>query len=141
MEEKTLHANARAVLEVLRETDTHPTALELYHKVRLLRPHIGLATVYRILHQLTEQKLICEIGRDAECRYDANTSRHDHAICTECGALLDVPVEVQIASESLRRAAQSAGLELSSHEVRMYGRCQACQQRDAQSVGDNYMRK
>lgn len=130
MEEKTLNANARAVLDVLREMHTHPTALELYDKVRLLRPHIGVATVYRILHQLTEQSLICEIGRDVECRYDANTSRHDHAICTACGALLDVPIEVQIAGESLRAAAQSAGLELSSHEVRMYGRCKACQNVD-----------
>jgi Fur family peroxide stress response transcriptional regulator len=128
MEEKPLNTNARAVLEVLRAERGHPTALELYDKVRLLRPHIGLATVYRILHQLTEQGIIREIGRDAECRYDANIDRHDHAICTVCGALLDVPVEVNVASDALRTAAQAAGIELASYEVRIYGRCKHCQE-------------
>lgn len=127
MEEKMLNANARAVMDVLKETHTHPTAQELYDKVRLLRPNIGLATVYRIVHQLTEQGVIHEIGHETEYRYDANISRHDHAICTICRALIDVPIEVQVASEALSVAAQSAGIALDSHEVRMYGRCKSCQ--------------
>ncbi len=128
MEEKTLNANARAVLEILKTDHNHPTALDLYSKVRLQRPHIGLATVYRILHQLSEQGIISEIGRDSDTRYDANTGRHDHAICTKCGALLDVPVEIVVAQEALRAAAQASGIVLTSHEVRMYGLCQQCQQ-------------
>lgn len=128
MEEKTLNANARAVLEILKADHNHPTALDLYGKVRLLRPHIGLATVYRVLHQLSEQGIISEIGRDSECRYDANISRHDHAICTKCGALLDVPIEVVVAQEALQEAARASGIVLTSHEVRMYGLCQQCQQ-------------
>ncbi len=62
-------------------------------------------------------------------RYDACTYRHDHAICTECGALLDIPLEIQLSMEELRAAAQATGLELGSHEVRIYGRCTACQTR------------
>src|SRR5579875_396914 len=128
MEEKTLNANARAVLEALKMDSHHPTALDLYEKVRLQRPRIGLATVYRILHQLSEQGLIREIGRDSECRYDANISRHDHAVCTICGTLLDVPVEITVAQDALQTAARASGIELRSYEVRMYGLCQKCQQ-------------
>ena len=123
----TLHANAQAVLDVLRETDTHPTAQEIYETVRYVRPQIGLATVYRILHQLTEQGLIKELG-DSEARYDAHTARHDHAVCTQCGALLDIPMNIVITNDVLQQAAQAAGVELASHELRIYGRCKACQE-------------
>jgi Fur family peroxide stress response transcriptional regulator len=125
--EETLNTNARAVLDVLRSAENHPTALEVYELVKRARPHIGLATVYRALHQLTEQGLIKEVGRDADCiRYDAHTNRHDHAICTECGALLDLPFEIVLSQEMLERAAASAGLTLASHEIRIYGKCADC---------------
>ena len=129
--EDTLNANARAVLDVLRASDKHPTALEVYEAVRRVRPRIGLATVYRILHQLTEQGRIKELGRNDECcRYDARTHRHDHAVCTECGALLDIPVEIRLPGEVLQAAAQSAGISLGTHEVRIYGQCTTCQAKE-----------
>src|SRR5260370_37232972 len=77
--EHTLNTNAHAVLDVLRASQNHPTALEVYESVRRARPRIGLATVYRILHQLTEQGLIKELEYGSECsRYDAHIRRHDH---------------------------------------------------------------
>jgi len=128
MKETTLNANVQAVLDVLRATEQHPTALEIYEEVRHERPRIGLATIYRILHQLTQQEIIKAIGEN-DSRYDAHIQRHDHAVCTTCGALLDIPVEVNLTSEALQAAASAAGIELTSHEVRLYGRCAACQGR------------
>lgn len=128
--EQILNNNARAVLEFLRGTHNHPTAMDVYEAVRQTRPRIGLATVYRILHSLAEYGLIRELEGFEGVRYDANTSRHDHAICTTCGALLDVPLDIVLSEESLQKAAQTTGLELSSHEVRIYGRCASCQERD-----------
>jgi Fur family peroxide stress response transcriptional regulator len=128
--EDTLKTNARAVLDVLRASPNHPTAMEVYEAVRRSRPRIGLATVYRILHQLTGQGLIKELEYGSGCsRYDARTCRHDHAICIECKALLDIPQDIQFSNEALQAAAQSAGFELGSHEVRIYGHCRACQTR------------
>jgi Fe2+ or Zn2+ uptake regulation protein len=126
--EDILNANARAVLEVLRKSGRHPTAQEVYDEVRQVRPRIGLATVYRILHQLAEQGVIKVWGYGSEsARYDACTHRHDHACCTVCGALLDVPVEIHMSRAELEKAALATGLEMGSHEVRIYGRCQDCQ--------------
>ncbi len=128
--EDILNTNARAILDAVQYSQKHPTALDVYESVRQVRPRIGLATVYRILHQLSAQGLIKEMGQAGDCsRYDACTYRHDHAICTECGALLDIPLEIQLSMEELRAAAQATGLELGSHEVRIYGRCTACQTR------------
>src|SRR5437660_6330555 len=127
MEKSTLNANARAVLEALRATGRHPTALEIHNEVRQVRPRIGLESVYRVLHQLAELGLIRETqGYENECRYDAHTRRHDHAICRECGALLDIPIDIPLPDEALKAAALSVGIELDTHEVRIYGRCGAC---------------
>ena len=125
-----LNANARAVLEVVRASEDHPTAQGVYEAVRSVRPQIGLATVYRILHQLAEQGLIEELGQNAECRYDARIDRHDHAVCTNCGALLDVPVEIHLPANVLQEAARMTGMKLGSHEVRIYGLCRSCQHVD-----------
>ena len=125
---KKLNSNAQAVLDVVWATENHPTALEVYEAVKRVRPRMGLASVYRILHHLVEQEYIKEVGRREErSRYDGNVSRHDHAVCTTCGALLDVPVEITLPEEILQAAAQATGIKLGSHEVRLYGRCSSCQ--------------
>ncbi len=125
---QTLNANAQAVLCVVQAAKNHPTALEVYEAVKKAKPRMGLASVYRILHHLVEQGYIKNLSYgDESCRYDAQTSRHDHAVCTECGALLDLPLEVSLSQQVLQNAAQAAGIELGSHEVRLYGRCASCQ--------------
>lgn len=128
MKEK-LNANALAVLESVRSTENHPTALEVYEVVKHERPRIGLASVYRILHHLVEQEYIRELALgDESSRYDGRTSRHDHALCQRCGMLLDLPIEVMLSQEALQDAAQAVGIVLASHEVRLYGLCTSCQQ-------------
>lgn len=129
--EDILNQNARAVLAVLRASVSHPTAQEVYDEVRRTRPKIGLATVYRILHQLAEQGIIKVWGYgNASARYDARTHRHDHAYCTTCGTLLDVPVGIELSHEMLEQAARATGIEMGSHEVRIYGCCRNCQTRN-----------
>lgn len=132
---ETLNKNAQAVLDVVRATKSHPTALEVYEQVKLARPRIGLASVYRILHTLSQQGYINEIGRhDEGCRYDGETTRHDHAVCTTCGTLIDIPVTISVSQELLQDAARAAGIELASHEIRLYGQCPSCLQESHRSA-------
>ncbi|HTI15685.1 MAG TPA: transcriptional repressor [Dictyobacter sp.] len=122
-----LNANAQAVLESVRLSTSHPTASEVYDTVKTARPGIGLASVYRILHTLVQQGYIQEIRHsDDTCRYDGHIERHDHAICTACGALLDVPVNITLPPDLLQAAADATGMDLSSHELRLYGVCPRC---------------
>lgn len=125
----TLNTNAQAVLDVVRRTHNHPTASDVYEAVRAKRPRMGLASVYRILHMLVKQGWIKEVQHNDEtCHYDARIDRHDHAICTACGKLIDVPVELNFPQELLESAAKSAGIVFSSYELRLYGLCSACSQ-------------
>ena len=129
----TLNTNAQAVLDVVKGANSHPTASDVYEAVRKTRPRIGLASVYRILHMLVEQGRIKEIRHnDENCRYDARTDRHDHAVCTACGRLTDVPVEISVPQDILESAAKATGIVINSYELRLSGLCLACSQKAVQ---------
>lgn len=69
----------------------HPTADTVYMHVRQQYPNISLGTVYRNLTLLSE---IGEITRlnvgDGIDRFDADTSPHQHIVCTQCGCVQDI---------------------------------------------------
>ena len=129
MTKATLNTNAQAVLTVVKDAGNHPTALDVYEAAKKIRPRIGLASVYRILHTLVKQGRIKEISHiDGTYRYDGLIERHDHGICTKCGTLIDVPVEIDLPQAILESAAKSTGIVLSFYELRLYGICTSCYQ-------------
>ena len=76
----------RAVLQVVSESAEHLTAGEIYEAARRVLPTISFATVYNSLKYLKEAGLLGEISfGKASSRYDRETARHDHAVCTCCG--------------------------------------------------------
>lgn len=81
-------------LEIVREiaaTDEHPHAETVFRHVRTRVPTVSLDTVYRTLGTLVDLGLIRQITTTpAPARYDANTSHHQHFLCTRCGAVRDI---------------------------------------------------
>ncbi len=81
----------QVILEELQKVTSHPTAAGVYELVRRRVPKISLGTVYRNLELLARtgaiQKL--EHGTD-EARFDADTTRHDHIRCVQCGRVDDI---------------------------------------------------
>ena len=69
----------------------HPTADTVYMHVRQQYPNISLGTVYRNLTLLSD---IGEIARlnvgDGVDRFDADTSPHQHIVCSTCGCVQDI---------------------------------------------------
>ncbi|CAO5240855.1 Fur family transcriptional regulator [Frankia sp. AgKG'84/4] len=118
-----------AVLDVLRDAHDHPTAAEVYERVRRVSPRIGSATVYRTLALLvsTGRALELSLGDGAAARYDANTSRHDHAVCDGCGCAVDLdhPVPDGIVAEIARRS----GFAITGYDLQFRGICPECQAR------------
>src|SRR3954451_24263204 len=78
--------------DVLGSSHDHPTAAEVYDRVRRVHPGIGAATVYRSLALLVEtgQALELSLADGASARYDGNVGRHDHVVCVGCGRAVDV---------------------------------------------------
>ena len=115
----------RTVLEVVRECGSHPTASDVFTLAKAKTPSISYATVYNSLRYLNDAGHLSEIsfGRGAS-RFDAMTHRHDHAVCTECDALVDI--EMEIPSDLVARAAEYSRFRPESIEFTLRGKCSDC---------------
>ena len=90
---KSRNTRQRAIiLELLRQTRTHPTAEGIYREARKTLPNISLGTVYRNLNYLRGQGLAREIRphHESSSRFDGNSDPHAHFHCTECSAMIDL---------------------------------------------------
>ncbi len=113
------------VLQVIREANDHLTANEVFDKSKLLLPKISFATVYNSLRFLKDAGHIAEIGfGNGASRFDAMTTRHDHAICTKCGKLVDM--EIELPSEIVNFASEFSKFKLESIELTLRGLCPEC---------------
>ena len=80
-----------AVLQVLRDSEGHLRPDEIFDRAKKLYPGMVLATVYNNLHALCEAGLIRRIRTaDGADYYDKTPTPHEHAICTDCGKMLDL---------------------------------------------------
>ena len=114
------------VLQVIRNAEHHLTANEVFNEAKRLLPTISFATVYNSLRYLKEGGHIAEIqfGFSGANRFDAKTSRHDHAICTNCSKLVDM--EIELPSEIVNLAAEFSKFKLESIELTLRGLCPEC---------------
>lgn len=103
------------VLSVIRDAHEHLTANEVFGKAKELLPSISFATVYNSLRYLKDTGRIAEIqfGNGAS-RYDRMTRRHDHAICTSCGKLVDI--EMEPPADIIKKAAKQSKFKPESIE-------------------------
>ena len=122
---RALTPQRQVVLQVVRGTEVHLTAAEIYDAARSLLPSISYATVYNSLRFLRDEGLISEItfGNSAS-RYDRETGRHDHAVCTECGRLTDFDLDET--SALLKLAARRSKFKPQSVHLTLYGLCPDC---------------
>jgi Fur family ferric uptake transcriptional regulator/Fur family peroxide stress response transcriptional regulator len=114
-----------AVLETLRASHDHPTAAEIYRKVRRKRPGVAYATIYNALNWLTRNGLAAELKfGDEASRYDPVMARHDHLVCTRCGNLMDY--EVPLPQKILAHAARQHGFRIEAYRLELFGICPRC---------------
>jgi Fur family transcriptional regulator, peroxide stress response regulator len=115
----------KVVLELLRSTETHPTAAEIYRLVRRRRPGVAYATIYNSLNWLAQNDFIRRVDFVEEAaRYDPIVKRHDHLVCHRCGALKDV--WLRLPARLLSRAARGAEFRIEQHRTEVFGLCGDC---------------
>jgi len=113
------------VLQVIRDAEEHLTANEVFDKAKQLLPSISFATVYNSLRYLKDAGHIAEISfGNGASRFDSMTSRHDHAICTKCGKLVDMELDLPV--ELVKLAAEYSKFKPESLELTLRGLCPNC---------------
>jgi len=115
-----------AILRVLRNTQTHPTADWIYEEVKKEIPNISKGTVYRNLQVLEEDGAITELNLNGTLsRFESKEDSHYHFRCEHCGRVfdLDEPVNTEID----KRVAERTGFKVSYHQTEFRGLCKDCQ--------------
>lgn len=115
----------QVILEVLREKNNHPSADELYERVRTRLPRISLGTVYRNL------EVLCELGQIQKLelsgslkRFDGTPHKHYHIRCLRCDRVDDAPVAPLNRIEDELYGATV--FEIISHNLEFTGYCPDC---------------
>jgi len=116
------------ILDDLRSAKTHPTADEVYARVRLRLPRISLGTVYRNLEMLAAQGMIQKVDTvGTQRRFDFNPENHHHVRCVECGAVDDVPPGLVFSNEDLPETAGE--YKILGIRIELLGLCPRCRQK------------
>ena len=93
---------------------------------RPTHPDISLATVYRNLALFKSQGTIASVGIVGGVeRFDGNTDPHVHFICTQCGAVMDLP-QISVPEELNSAVAQSSGGRVDNCQLSFTGICGEC---------------
>ncbi|MEO8350941.1 MAG: transcriptional repressor [Chthoniobacteraceae bacterium] len=123
----------RAVYESLMSRRDHPSAVEVFTRVREHMSSISLATVYNCLETLSGCGLVKTVNLErGPARYCPNLDEHAHFHCEQCGTVLDLPLRA-------RRKPHDAWvmpekLAITHHEVAFRGLCPACAEASSESV-------
>ena len=117
-----------AMLRILAKSEGHPSAEQIYEKIKVDYPTISLATVYKTLNLLKNMGEVLEVTfASVGSHYDGNKPYpHPHLICTQCGQILDPQLESMagIAEEIARQT----GYRITQQQLNFLGLCPRCQQ-------------
>ena len=123
----------KIILAELEKLTSHPSADELYGIVRQKLPNISLGTVYRNLNQLADDGIIVKLGQAGQQkRFDANTNKHYHFSCQDCGKIYDLPIPaIKQIEQAIQHITEHA---VHDYELGFYGKCSFCKNKG----GKNY---
>ncbi len=122
------------ILEYLDGNTDHPSAEEIYSKIKKRFPTMSFSTVYNTLEALRKKGHILELSIDPERkRYDPGTTTHHHFMCVPCKKIVDINIayDLPIPDE------QKNDFEVTSNQVAFYGTCAECKKDTSPPIGSS----
>ena len=122
----------QAILDVLKATDEHLTAENIYFILKRKNIKIGLATIYRTLDLFYQNGIVNKINiGDGTIRYeyvDKKSVHHHHLVCIKCGRVMEYTDEEEpkFLERLAERIKDKYGFTVLSHEIYLYGVCKDC---------------
>ena len=115
-----------AILSFLQTRKDHPTAEFVYSCLKKEFPNISLGTVYRNLNQLAEAGIIAKLrfGDLGIDHFDYNIASHQHFVCNQCNAVIDLPMEC--VPDIDEQAAKGFDGKITGHKLYFCGICRQC---------------
>jgi Fur family transcriptional regulator, ferric uptake regulator len=117
-----------AVIAHLAVQDCCLSAQELFDELRAEGRTVGIASIYRVLDQLADLRLVHRVDfGHGITRFEAahpGGQHHHHLVCATCGKV-DTFDDAGL-ERALSRVAGSHGYTLDEHDVVLHGACSDC---------------
>lgn len=116
----------RIVLDTVKALANHPTPENVYEEIRRNGGTLSRSTVYRNLEVLQKNGQLKKLDFSSRnTRYDGNTSRHNHIVCSVCGRVGDVP-NISEEETANKVPKEINGWNVCEHYSVFFGRCPDC---------------
>ena len=116
----------QAILRILSNTRSHPTADQIYDLIRKEIPSISKGTVYRNLQVLEQDGAITELNLNGTLsRFEVRQESHYHFRCEKCGRVFDLNEPID--KELDKKISKKTGFRVSHHQTEFRGLCKDCQ--------------
>lgn len=118
------------IYDCIQQSAGHMSADQIYTVLKEKGMTIGIATIYRNLNILFNQRLINRIRHpEIGYIYDKNTAEHYHFRCIRCNRVMDVNLEYQ--SVLNQNVEDELDAEVVSHSIIFDGICRSCRNKDS----------
>ena len=124
-----------ALVETFASDPTHPTAQDLFERLRPEFPSMSFATVYNTLDALAQAGLSSTLRLGHASRFDPNTTPHHHAVCDLCGGVADIPARALSPEpdDDERIHGAAPGFTVKRVEKTYRGTCAACSKKQKEN--------
>jgi Fur family transcriptional regulator, ferric uptake regulator len=125
----------RAVAVTVLESTQPMTAIQIHDAARVLRPELGLMTVYRTLELLADVGVVRRVHGDQHCEAFVSTGlEHGHTVvCTRCSRAVEFGhCSIETVASA---AAEETGFTIESHFLQFSGLCPDCRLRADEETG------
>ena len=113
------------LVRLIASSEGHPSAHQLYLKVKNDFPTMSQATVYKTLALLKEMGQVQEIDLRDDSHYDGNRPEpHPHLVCIKCNKIVDG--ELNLEHSAIRRLEKDSGFRIVRPQITFYGLCPEC---------------
>lgn len=121
--------NTLEILDIVNNSYDHPTAEEIFLKLKAKKSKMVLATVYNNLNSLCEKGLIRRLSIDGiSDRFD-KIRRHDHIYCISCGKISDLEFD-----DLTKLLEEKLGSGIISYDLNIKHMCAECQAQETNKV-------
>ncbi|MBN2412855.1 transcriptional repressor [candidate division KSB1 bacterium] len=124
------------IINILRNTDKHLSAEDIYIDAIKTNPSIGLTTVYRTLDLFSQIGVVQKFDfGEGRARYELTNNplkkdHHHHLVCVNCKSIIDytdfVNEELELMNKTEKALSEKYQFNIFHHTINFYGMCSKC---------------
>jgi Fur family peroxide stress response transcriptional regulator len=116
------------LVRLLATSEGHPSASQIYARMKNRFPTMSPATVYKTLALLKDMNQVLEIDLRDDSHFDGNRpGPHPHLICLKCNKIVDGDLDVELDLSTIRKLEEASGYRIVRPQFMFYGLCPECE--------------